>query len=267
MIISLMIRATFCAAAFCIAYACVTTEETGRTQLNLVSDSQMNTMGAQAYRDLLSKAKISRNQHVTKVVTQIGEKIAQASGVNYDWEFKVIEDSKTVNAFCLPGGKVAVYTGILPVAENNAALAAVMGHEVAHAVLRHSAERMSQQMVLQLGMAAASLTFEDSRYRDTIAGILGVGALYGLSLPFSRFHETEADRVGLTYMAKAGFNPEESVYLWERMGQMGGRSPEILSTHPDPFRRAQDLRAHMSGALAIYSSASQKSPTVSLPKI
>ncbi len=263
---STAIRAIFCAAALCVAYACVTTEETGRTQLNLVSDSQMNTMGAQAYRDLLSKAKLSRNPQVTKTVTQIGEKIALASGVNYEWEFQVIDDPKTVNAFCLPGGKVAVYTGILPIAENNAALAAVMGHEVAHAVLRHSAERMSQQMVLQLGIAAASLTFEDSRYRNTIAGILGVGALYGLSLPFSRFHETEADRVGLTYMAKAGFNPEESVYLWERMGQTGGRTPEILSTHPDPFRRAKDLRAHMDSALAIYNISQQKSPTSSLPK-
>jgi predicted Zn-dependent protease len=227
----------------------------------------MNAMGAQAYRDLLTKAKISRNSQLTQTVNQIGRQIAQASGVGFDWEFQVIDDPKMANAFCLPGGKVAVYTGLVPIAENNAGLAAVMGHEVAHAVLRHSAERMSQQMILQLGLAAASLTFEDSRYRNTIAGLLGVGALYGLSLPFSRFHESEADRVGLIYMAKAGFDPQEAVFLWERMGKEGGRSPEILSTHPDPLRRARDISSQMGGALAVYRSSLQKFPTRDLPKI
>ncbi|MDQ3230904.1 MAG: M48 family metallopeptidase, partial [Pseudobdellovibrionaceae bacterium] len=206
------------------AMACVTSPETGRTQLSLVPESQMTQLGAQAYQETLSKSKVSKNAALNKEVAEIGRRIAQASGVDYDWEFTVIDEPQTVNAFCLPGGKVAVYTGIIPVAKNNAALAAVMGHEVAHAVLRHSGERMSQQMVMQMGLAATTLTFSDSKYKNTIAGLLGVGAQFGIALPFSRYHESEADRVGLEYMAKAGYDPREAVGLWERMGAMGGGS-------------------------------------------
>jgi len=245
--------------------ACVTSPETGRTQLSLVSDSQMNDLGQQAYKETLSKAKISRNAALNNEVATIGRRIAQASGVDYEWQFTVIDEPQTINAFCLPGGKVAVYTGIIPVAKNNAALAAVMGHEVAHAVLRHSAERMSQQMVMQMGLAATSLTFADSKYKNTIAGLLGIGAQFGVALPFSRYHESEADRVGLEYMAKAGYDPREAVGLWERMGALGsGRAPELLSTHPDPARRAKDLSRHMGRALALYQSSPMRSPTKNL---
>ncbi len=245
--------------------ACVTTAETGRSQLNLVPDSQMNTMGEQAYREILTKGKVSRNPTLNASVQHIGRKIADASGAGFAWEFNVLDEPQTVNAFCLPGGKVAVYTGILPVAKNNAALAAVLGHEVAHAVLRHSAERMSQQMVMQMGLAAATLTFQNSKYQQAIAGILGVGVLYGVSLPFSRYHEAEADRVGLTYMAKAGYDPQESVYLWERMAEAGGaRTPEILSTHPDPLHRAKGLQSLMGPALSLYRASGHQEATTPL---
>ncbi|HET9239813.1 MAG TPA: M48 family metallopeptidase [Oligoflexus sp.] len=245
--------------------ACVTSPETGRTQLSLVSDSQMNSLGAQAYEETLAKAKISRNTALNNEVTSIGRRIAQASGVDYDWEFTVIDEPQTVNAFCLPGGKVAVYTGIIPVAKNNAALAAVMGHEVAHATLRHSAERMSQQLVMQMGLTVASITFSDSKNRNMIAGLLGIGTQFGVVLPFSRYHESEADRVGLEYMAKAGYDPREAVGLWERMGSMGGgRPPEILSTHPDPARRAKELSKHMPKALAMYQASPMRTPTKNL---
>lgn len=245
--------------------ACVTSPETGRTQLSLVSDSQMNSLGAQAYQETLSKSKISRNSALNNEVNAIGRRIAQASGVDYDWEFTVIDEPQTVNAFCLPGGKVAVYTGIVPVAKNNAALAAVMGHEVAHATLRHSAERMSQQLVMQMGLTVASITFSDSKNRNMIAGLLGIGTQFGVVLPFSRYHESEADRVGLEYMAKAGYDPREAVGLWERMGSMGGgRPPEILSTHPDPVRRAKELGKHMPKALAIYQASPMRTPTKNL---
>ncbi len=245
--------------------ACVTSPETGRSQLSLVSDSQMNSLGAQAYQETLAKSKISRNSNLNNEVATIGRRIAQASGVDYEWEFKVIDEPQTVNAFCLPGGKVAVYTGIVPVAKNNAALAAVMGHEVAHATLRHSAERMSQQMVMQMGLTVASISFSNSENRNVIAGLLGIGTQFGVVLPFSRYHESEADRVGLEYMARAGYDPREAVGLWERMGAAGGgRPPEILSTHPDPVRRARDLNKHMAKALALYQASPLRTPTKNL---
>ncbi len=240
-------------------YSCSTTPETNRTQLSLVPDAQVNALGEEAYKDLLSKSKLSQNKALNEEVKIIGQRIAKASGANFDWEFNVLDDPKTVNAFCLPGGKVGVYTGIIPIAENTAGLAAIMGHEVAHAVLRHSAERMSQQMVMQLGMALATVSFANSKYRDLVAGALGVGTVYGITLPFSRFHEAEADRLGLEYMAKAGYDPSEAVQLWYRMAEEGSgeRPPELLSTHPDPAKRAKELQGQLPKVMAIY----QNSPT------
>lgn len=245
--------------------ACVTSPETGRSQLSLVSDSQMNSLGAQAYQEMLAKSKISHNSTLNSEVSSIGRRIAQASGVDYEWQFSVIDEPQTINAFCLPGGKVAVYTGIVPVAKNNAGLAAVMGHEVAHATLRHSAERMSQQLVMQMGLSVASISFSGSKNRDAIAGLLGIGTQFGVVLPFSRYHESEADRVGLEYMAKAGYDPREAVALWERMGSVGGsRPPELLSTHPDPARRAKELGKHMAEAMALYQASPFRTPTKNL---
>ncbi|MBC7531518.1 MAG: M48 family metallopeptidase [Oligoflexus sp.] len=245
--------------------ACVTSPETGRRQLNLVSDSEMNAMGEQAYKEMLGKAKVSKNPQLNSEIVNVGKRIAAATGVSYDWEFTIIDENQ-VNAFCLPGGKVAVYTALIPVAKNNAALAAVLGHEVAHAVLRHSAERMSQQMVMNQGMQIAGALFSGSQHKDLIAAAMGIGANYGVALPFGRYEEAEADRVGLEYMAKAGYDPREAIGLWERMGAMSGsRPPEILSTHPDPVNRAKDLSKHMDKALALYNAA-QKQPTAQLAK-
>lgn len=235
----------------------------GRNQINLVSDDEMNTMGEEAYADVLSKSKISRNRVLTSEVEGIGQRIARASGEDFNWEFALI-DENSVNAFCLPGGKVAVYTGIVSVAENNAALAAVVGHEVAHATLRHASERMSQNLLLQTGLSLISVTFATSEYQSLIAAALGIGTTYGVELPFSRYHEAEADRLGLEYMARAGYDPREAIGLWQRMGEAGGgRPPEILSTHPDPINRAKDLEKHMGKALEIYQS-SDVVPTYSL---
>lgn len=245
-----------------LVYSCATTPETNRQQLSLVPESQVNALGEEAYRDLLSKSKLSQNKALNEEVIKVGQRIAQASGADFAWEFNVLAEDKTVNAFCLPGGKVGVYTGIIPIAENTAGLAAVLGHEVAHAVLRHSSERMSQQLVMQLGLALATVSFQNSKYKDLIAGALGVGTVYGITLPFSRYHESEADRVGLEYMAKAGYDPSEAVQLWYRMAEEGGgqRPPEILSTHPDPAQRAKHLQSQLPEVIAIYE-GSAKSQT------
>ncbi|MBC7658134.1 MAG: M48 family metallopeptidase [Chitinophagaceae bacterium] len=236
----------------------------GRNELNLVSDSEMDTMGDQAYQEILNTAQLSNSAGLNNEIYQIGQNIAVASGANFDWKFTVISED-TVNAFCLPGGKVAVYTGIIPVAANNAALAAVLGHEVGHAVLRHSSERMSQQMLLQAGLSLATLSFSDSPYKGIIAAAMGVGSTYGVQLPFSRLQESEADKVGLMYMAKAGYDPQEAIHLWERMGALSSsRPPEILSDHPDPSNRAKALSALMGEALNLYHAAPVKQPTISL---
>lgn len=233
-----------------------------RQRLILVPDSQMNLLGEQAYEDIIAQSRLSRDEGLNREVQAIGLRIAAASGEDFDWEFAVIDEDQA-NAFCLPGGKVAVYTGILPFARNSAGLAAVMGHEVAHALLRHAAERISQDYLLQSGLALAGFSFQNSAYRDVLAAALGIGAQFGVALPFSRFQEGEADRVGLELMAKAGYDPREAVALWERMNAAsGGRTPEILSTHPDPAARAKDLNAHMNEALGIYNAA-QKAPVVS----
>ncbi len=245
--------------------ACVTTPETHRMQLNFQSDATMNDLGAQAYKDTLAKSKISQNAALNNQVMTVAKRIAAASGADFDWQFTVVQ-SDEVNAFCLPGGKIVVYTALVPIAKNNAGLAAVLGHEVAHAVLRHSAERMSQAEILQQGLNLSGAVFSTSAYKDTIAAVLGIGANYGVALPFSRFHESEADRVGLEYMAKAGYDPREALALWQRMNQLSGsRPPELLSDHPNPENREKDLAKQMDKALALYN-ASVKQPTTNLVK-
>lgn len=242
-----------------LAMACATAPVTGRKQLRLLPESQMNTMGVQAYSEMLSKEKISSDKRLTDMVVRVGNRIAAASGKDYKWEFKLIDDPKTLNAFCLPGGKVAVYTGILPIAKNEAGLAAIMGHEVAHAVLQHGNERVSQGVLAQAGLTLAAVSMKDNKYRNLIVGGLGVGTQFGVMLPFSRKHETEADVVGAEYMAKAGYDPRESVEVWKRMAAQGGKMPEVLSTHPDPLRRAKELE-QLQGKLQPIYAASSKQP-------
>jgi predicted Zn-dependent protease len=245
-----------------ISFSCAKSADSKRPQLLLISDEEMNQMGDEAYQQILTEGQESRDPRLTREVFEVGSAIAQATGKDYDWRFTVLRDEQ-VNAFCLPGGKVAVYTGLLPYAQNNAGLAAVLGHEVAHALLRHSAERMSEQLVQQGVLSLVGFTYQNSEYRDLIAAALGIGSQVGITLPFGRFQETEADRVGLLLMAKAGYDPREAVNLWKRMSESGERAPEILSTHPDPKSRIQDLQKHLPEALEIYRQSIQR-PTVSL---
>ncbi len=228
-------------ASITIMVACVTVPGSNRRAINFMPDGQMNSLGLQAYQDVLKTEKKSKNFRMTAVVREIGNKIARASGEKFKWEFNLI-DSNKINAFCLPGGKVAVYTGILKVAQNTAGLAAIMGHEVAHAVARHGGERMSHGVLAQAGLAGASLSLSNNKYRGAILGALGVGAQVGVMLPFSRSHETEADVLGMQYMAKAGYNPIEASHFWTRMNKGGSAGPEFMSTHPNPVNRANALR-------------------------
>jgi len=250
------------ALAATIAYAatgCSEVEGTGRKRIMLVSESQEASLGVQAYQEILSGERMSTDQRMTAIVRRVGERIAAvADRPDFEWEFNLIE-SEQVNAFCLPGGKIAVYTGILPIMKNEAGLAAVMGHEVAHAIARHGAERMSQQMAYGVVQEVASRGLGDASptTRQGVMGALGVGAQVGVFLPFSRSHELEADQLGLEYMAKAGYDPREAVRLWERMRDAsGGKPPEFLSTHPNEENRIAQLESFMKDALDDYEDAS-----------
>jgi predicted Zn-dependent protease len=237
---------------------CVSAPETGRKQFIVVPESQMRALGAQTFVQMKQQKPQVQNQRLVQDVTAIGRRIAKVADENYDWEFAVFRDDDMVNAFCLPGGKVGVYTGMLPVTETNAGLAAVMAHEVAHATLRHGAERMSQSLVSQLGLSLAALSLENNEYRNLIMAALGVGVQVGIALPYSRLQEEEADKVGLEYMAQAGYDPEAAVKLWQRMAQRSsGAPPEFLSTHPNPSSRVKYLRKLVPQMRAIYQSAEQ----------
>lgn len=241
---------------------CVSTPETNRSALNLIGSSQMSTMGIQAYQEMRSKEKISTDPKINEMVTRIGKRIAKASGFDYEWEFTVFDEPKTVNAFCLPGGKIGVYTGILPVAKTEAALAAIMGHEVAHATAQHGNERLSQSLILQLGLQASQLAFNDSKQKNLIMAGLGLGAQVGVMLPYGRMQESEADKIGLIYMARAGYEPIEAVNLWDRMDKHAGRSspPEILSTHPNSQKRMEKLRSQIPEVMPLYEKSHKQPP-------
>jgi predicted Zn-dependent protease len=250
--------------------ACVTNSE-GRKTIMPMPDSQVNGMGVEAYAEVISQAKaknqlVSKNHATHEVVERIGRRIAASSGVDFEWEFAVINEPKTVNAFCLPGGKIAVYTGLFPVAIDEASLAAIMGHEVAHATLRHGAERMSQQLAIAGIALGTQVSLGDSRYRDMIMGVFAVGAQFGVVLPFGRSHETEADAVGLRYAAEAGYDPSAAIGLWDRMGADGKSPPEFMSTHPDPSNRKKALTDRQSEARPIFERSDQQ-PQRKLPEI
>ncbi len=237
--------------------ACETVPITGRSQLIVIPEGTEVKMGLDSYQQILSKAKVSSEPRVVEQVTRVGRRIAEATGrADYQWEFKVIEDAQ-VNAFCLPGGKVAVYTGMLPVARDDAGLAAVLGHEVAHAVARHGGERMSQQLAVQGATLATTQTLLAGRDPATVqlvSAALGAGATVGLLLPWGRAQESEADHLGLIYMAKAGYHPRAARDLWVRMGEASrGREPyEFLSTHPLPETRITQIEGWIPEALKHY---------------
>jgi predicted Zn-dependent protease len=247
--------------------ACGTVPVTGRKSLNIVSDSELLSMSLQQYNDVLKKSKLSNDLAKVRMVKRVGERIARATDQffkekgmeaeigNYKWEFNLIEDDKVVNAWCMPGGKVAVYTGILPITQSDTGLAVVMGHEIAHAIAKHGNERMSQGMLAQLGAVglSAALSTNPSETSQIFMAAYGLGANVGVLLPYSRLHESEADQIGLVLMAKAGYDPREAVPFWKRMNEKGGSgSPEFLSTHPTPETRIKDIEAQIPEAMKYY---------------
>lgn len=236
--------------------ACATAPITGRSQLIIVSDTEERRMGLQAYQDVLKKAKLSKDPKQVEMVERVGRRIAQSAErefhVGYPWEFSVIDDDKEVNAFALPGGKVAVYTGILPVAQDDAGLATVMAHEVAHAIARHGAERMSTGLLAKLG---GEILSAGSSSPEAVQAAYGLGANLGVLLPFDRRQESEADHIGLILMAKAGYDPRTAVTFWQRMAKIGsekGQPPEFLSTHPADERRIARIKEWLPEALGVY---------------
>ncbi len=232
------------------------TAPTGRSQLILISPEQESQLGVDAFQQVLSKEEITHDPELQGVVDRIGWRIARVANLtDAEWEFVVIDDPETVNAFALPGGKVGVYIGIFPVARTEGGMAAVMSHEVAHVMARHGAERLSQGLLAQLGAVAIQAGMSGSN-PGVVRGVMtayGLGATVGVLLPYSRLQESEADRIGVILMAKAGYDPKEAVHVWERMAREDGRRPpEFLSTHPDPESRIQDLKALMPNALRHY---------------
>lgn len=240
--------------------ACVSLPGSDRKAFIVTSTAQEAAMGEEAYRDLLKKEKVSNDPRMNALLRRVGKRIAAASPVSdFQWEFKLIE-SKEMNAFCLPGGKVAFYTGILPVLKNEASMAIVMGHEVAHAVLRHGGQRMTQGLIVQGGLAAIDLALlRDSKYRDLTLGLMGMGASVGVVLPFSRDNESEADEHGLRYAAAAGYDPAEGPIFWERFSKAvgGGKPPEFLSTHPADASRIKHLRDLQSQVNGVYAKSAK----------
>ena len=240
--------------------ACTTTPISNRSALILIPKSQEISLGKQSYNQILKKEKKSEDTQLNQIVQRVGQRIISVSDMpTLEWEIKLIESDQK-NAFALPGGKIAIYTGILSVAKNEAGLATVMSHEIAHVIARHGAQRMPQQMLLQGAMIGARLSMKNSTQRNIILSALGVGVLYGFTLPFSRLHESEADQIGLIYMAKAGYDPNEAINFWQRFGQVkGGKgSPEWISTHPADATRIQGLRSYLSRAKYDYQNVKVK---------
>lgn len=250
-----------------IVLGCATVPLTERKTLRLVSDSELATLSFQQYSEVLKKSKLSNDPGKVHLVKRVGERIARASEAfmkdsgmeadikDYKWEFNLIEDDQVANAWCMPGGKVAAYTGILPITHDESGLAVVLGHEIAHAIAKHGNERMSEALLVQLGGASLSLALskEPALTNQVFMAAYGLGANVGILLPYSRVHESEADRIGLVLMAKAGYDPRVAVPFWQRMNEKGGaRPPEFLSTHPAPETRIKQIQALIPEAMKYY---------------
>ncbi len=238
---------------------CATVPVTGRTQLRMVSADQEMQLGLTSFNQLKKDVPISNDPTANAMVQRVGQRIAAAAAPdlpNAQWEF-VVFDSKEANAFCLPGGKIGVYTGILPIALNDAGLATVLGHEVAHAAAHHGAERMSQEMFVKAGeqFIGSGMANYDPTVQAAVTTAYGLGTQVGFELPFSRKDESEADHIGLVYMARAGYNPEEALAFWQRFAAATGNqgsTPAFLRTHPLTETRIQQLKTEMPQALTEY---------------
>ena len=244
--------------------ACASAPETGRSQILLVDQAQEARLGYQTFEAMKQKTPVSHNNAQTQQLRRVGHRIAAVAQLpNAQWEF-VLFDDKSANAFALPGGKVGVYTGILPITQNEAGLATVIGHEVAHAVARHGAERMSQAILIQVGGSALSAALGSSGQltKELAMQAYGLGTTIGVSLPYSRTQELEADHLGLLYMARAGYDPREAVAFWRRFEAYGqkkrGKPPEFLSTHPMDDRRIAQLERLLPKTLAEYDRKRQR---------
>ena len=254
--------------------SCAENMVTGRKQLSLVSEPELQAMAKEEYRTFLTANSVV-NPNTNKdaeMVRRVGSRIAAAIKIYYDskgqtsilegyqWEFNLV-DNKDVNAWCMPGGKVVVYTGLLPITRNEPALAVVIGHEIAHAVAQHGSERMSQALLQQLGGVAlqVAVSSKPAETQSLFMTAYGIGSTVGGTLPFSRKEETEADKFGLYFSAMAGYNPQEAIPFWERMAAAGGaKPPEFLSSHPSDETRIANIKSYMPQALSFYSPVSKK---------
>ena len=265
------LRSTCALLAVCLAVlaviSCATVAVTGRKQLNLVSDSEMLSTSTQQYDQFMKENKVSSDAAQTERIKRVGTRIQAAveqyakqnnrTGdlAGYAWEFNLVE-SKEVNAWCMPGGKVVFYTGIMPVCQDDDGVAVVMGHEVAHAVAKHGAERMTENLGVQMGGAAlgAALQSKPQQTQQLWMSAFGAGAQYGLLLPFGRGQESEADHLGLIFMAMAGYDPHHAVAFWQRMSQATGaeKPPEFMSTHPSDEHRIKKIQEELPEALKYY---------------
>ncbi|MFH1093441.1 MAG: M48 family metallopeptidase [Candidatus Omnitrophota bacterium] len=250
-------------AAFLLS-GCATVPITGRKQLVFIPDYEINSLSKDNYRQIITESKLSQDSDKVQKVKNIGKKIAQSTenflrenGMadkvgNFSWEFNLIED-KTVNAFAMPGGKVAVYSGILQYTQNDDGLAVVIAHEIAHVIANHGGERISQMMLAQFGhtMLSEALKEKKQTTQEFLMLAYGVSMNLGVVLPYSRLHEKEADRIGLILMAQSGYNPNEAIPFWERMNNAGkgARNLEFLSTHPAPETRINDIKTYLPEAL------------------
>jgi predicted Zn-dependent protease len=242
---------------------------TGRKQLSFVPASLVTSMSLQQYDQVISQSKLSTDAQATAMVKKVGEKIVQAVAeyakthsdkdpfAGYKWEFNLIDDPKTVNAFAMPGGKVVVYTGILPLTQNETGLAVVLGHEIAHVFAGHGGERLSESLLTQMGEVglSAALQKQPEQTKGLFISAYGLGTQVGFLLPFSRVHESEADHLGLIFMAMAGYDPHEAVGFWERMGASSkdqSKPPEFLSTHPADATRIKNIQDLIPEAMEYY---------------
>ncbi|MFC2061587.1 M48 family metallopeptidase [Elusimicrobiota bacterium] len=239
---------------------CATVPLTGRRQMNLIPSSQMSSMGASNYKSFLSQVKLSKDAKKVAMIKRAGRKTAAATeeflrenGLEsdlkyYDWEYNLIDDDKTINAWAMPGGKIAFYTGILKLAKTEDEVAVIMGHEIAHVIANHGNERMSQMLLVQFGGIALNKLLEQKpeETKKVFMSAFGMGAQMGVLLPFSRKHEYEADRIGLNLMYKAGYKPKAAVKFWRKMTELSkGSPPEFLSTHPASSKRVEELEKYI----------------------
>jgi predicted Zn-dependent protease len=247
---------------------CSTVPVTGRSQLTLISASEEMQLGITSFEQMKKETPISKDAAPNALLQKVGKRIAAIAGPdmpNAQWEFVVFE-SKDANAFCLPGGKVGVYTGILPITKDEAGLATVIGHEVAHAVARHGGERISEAMLIQSGgsLLGAGLSRADPAWQAVASTAYGLGTAVGRELPHSRKQESEADQIGLIYMARAGYDPEAAVQFWQRFAafnqKQGASTPSFLRTHPTDETRIRQLQEWMPRAKAEYQRAKGTNP-------